>query len=250
MNLKLMSSKIEELIYGVTFDPRNRTGTIAFNTSIVPEKELHQAIRVFRRVYAAGLSVGPFIRIIEGGHSFGDVRVRDGSSGIFTICSVTIDGVFLKAGIPVKPICGGIVQVIEKIPVRFTEILQYDSTTLDPHDVLMSQELTSVLEMINTGSGKVLASIREVPMIAKDYLEGLLADLMDAEFRGILEVGEPNSDVLGMPISRGHIGVAIIGGLNAVAAVKESGIDIQTRAISGLAGISDMDCNLLSAKKS
>jgi repressor of nif and glnA expression len=155
--------------------------------------------------------------------------------------------VLLKAGIPVKPLCGGIVQVTEKMPVRFTDILRYDSTTLDPLDVFMSQELTSVLEMINTGSGKVLASVREVPMAARTQLENLLSDLMDGEFKGILEVGEPNSDLLEMPVNRGHIGVAIIGGINSMAAVKESGIEIQTSAMSGLADIRDMDCNLLSS---
>src|SRR5665647_2082313 len=123
--------------------------------------------------------------------------------------------------------------------------LRYDSTTLDPLDVFMSQELTSVLEMINTGSGKILSSVREVPMAAGAQLESLLSDLMDIGFKGILEVGEPNSDLLEMPVSRGHIGVAIIGGINSMAAVKESGIEIQTNAISGLANVRDMDYNLL-----
>jgi repressor of nif and glnA expression len=61
-----------------------------------------------------------------------------------------------------------------------------------------------------------------------------------------LEVGEPNSDLLEMPVSRGHIGVAIIGGINSMAAVRESGVEIQTNAISGLTDIRDMNHNLLS----
>ncbi len=78
-------------------------------------------------------------------------------------------------------------------------------------------------------------------MVAKEQLEGLLSELMDAGFRGILEVGEPNTDLLEMPVSRGHMGVAIIGGMNAMAAVKESGFDIYTNAISGLTDIKCMD---------
>ena len=246
MTLKFMSSRIEELIYGITFDARTATGTVAFNTAVVAEDDLERVLSIFKLVYAAGLNVGPYVRIIEGGESFNGVSIQKGFSGILTICSITIDGVLLKAGIPVKPVCGGIVQVTEKIPIRFTEILRYDATTLDPLDVLMSQELTSVLEMINTGSGKVLASVREVPMAAKNHLENLLSDLMEAEFKGILEVGEPNSDLLEMPVSRGHIGVAIIGGINSMAAVRESGVEIQTNAISGLTDIRDMNHNLLS----
>ena len=246
MTLKFMSSRIEELIYGITFDARTATGTVAFNTAVVAEDDLERVLSIFKLVYAAGLNVGPYVRIIEGGESFNGVSIQNGFSGILTICSITIDGVLLKAGIPVKPVCGGIVQVTEKIPIRFTETLRYDATTLDPLDVLMSQELTSVLEMINTGSGKVLASVREVPMAAKNHLENLLSDLMEAEFKGILEVGEPNSDLLEMPVSRGHIGVAIIGGINSMAAVRESGVEIQTNAISGLTDIRDMNHNLLS----
>ncbi len=244
MILKFVSSKIEELIYGITFDPHAGTGTVAFNTSFVPSTDLRQALSLFRLVYTSGLNVAPFMKVVEAGESFEGVKVPEGFCGIFTVCSITIDGVLLKAGIPVNPICGGIVQVVDKKSVRFIEALRYDSTTLDPHDVLMSQELTSVLEMIHSGSGKVLASVREVPMVAKEHLEGLLSTLMDAGFKGILEVGEPNTDLLEMPVSRGHIGIALIGGMNALAAVKESGLDIRTRAISGLADIDRMDYQL------
>lgn len=240
MNLKFMSSRIEELIYGITFDPHTGAGTVAFNTSFVPSADLGQALQLFKLAYASGLDVAPFLKIAKAGESFQEIDVPAGFSGIFTVCSITIDGVLLKAGIPVNPICGGIVQVVDKKPVRFTEALRYDSTTLDPHDVLLSQELTSVLEMIHSGSGKVLASVREVPMVAKNHLESLLSELIEAGFKGVLEVGEPNTDLLEMPVSRGHIGIAIIGGMNAMAAVKESGLDIRTKAISGLTDIEYM----------
>jgi len=246
VTLKFMSSRIGELIYGITFDAKTAAGTVAFNTAIVADDDLERALDIFKLVYAAGLYVGPYVRVLDSSERFNGVLIPKGHRGILTICSITMDGVLLKAGIPVKPVCGGIVQVTDKTPVRFTEILRYDATTMDPLDVLMSQELTSVLDMIETGSGKVLASVREVPMAAKNHLENLLSDLMDAEFKGILEVGESNSDLLEMPVSRGHIGVAIIGGLNSMAAVRESGVDIQTNAISGLTDLRDMSYNLLS----
>jgi len=244
MNLKFMSSKIEELAYGITFDPHTGVGTVAFNTSFVPSADLDQALQLFRLVYTSGLNVAPYVAVAEADETFQGIHIPTGFSGIFTICSITIDGVLLKAGIPVNPVCGGIVQVLDKKPVRFTEVLRYDSTTLDPHDVLLSQELTSVLEMVHSGSGKVLASVREVPMVAQDYLEGLLSALMNAGFKGILEVGEPNTDLLEMPVSRGHIGIALIGGMNAMAAVKESGLDIRAKAISGLVSIDHLKTEL------
>ena len=58
MKLKFMSSRIGEVIYGITLDPRSGEGTIAFNTSVVAERDLEQALGIFKRVYAAGLNVG------------------------------------------------------------------------------------------------------------------------------------------------------------------------------------------------
>jgi repressor of nif and glnA expression len=40
MKLKFMSSRIGELICGITFDPRTSDGTIAFNTAVVAERDL------------------------------------------------------------------------------------------------------------------------------------------------------------------------------------------------------------------
>jgi repressor of nif and glnA expression len=240
MALKFIHSKIEELMYGVTFDPKSFTGKIAFNTSIIKEEDLDEALTIFKTVYASGLNVGPYLKVIENGENFNGVSPDKGYYGILTVCSITIDGVLLKAGIPVSPTCGGVIQVHDNKPIRFTEILRYDATTMDPLDVFMSQEMTSVLEMIKTGSGKILGNVREAPMIAKDHIESLIMDLMDAEFRGVLEVGEPNADILEVPVTRGHIGIAIIGGIDPMAAVKERGIDINVEAISGLADIRDM----------
>src|SRR5674536_319140 len=102
MTLKFMSSKIGEVIYGTTFNPRSGAGTIAFNTAVVAEHDLERALEIFKRVYAAGLNVGPYVRIIEGGESFQGVSIQKGFIGILTICSITIDGVLLKAGILVS----------------------------------------------------------------------------------------------------------------------------------------------------
>ncbi len=64
MTLKFMSSRIEELIYGITFDARTATGAVAFNTAVVAEDDLERVLSIFKLVYAAGLNVGPYVRII------------------------------------------------------------------------------------------------------------------------------------------------------------------------------------------
>ncbi|TAN38225.1 MAG: DUF128 domain-containing protein [Candidatus Methanoperedens sp.] len=233
-------SRIESLMYEVTFDPLARKGKIIANLSIVNESDFKKVLDLFRQAMHSGLSVSPYIKIIRPGEKVGDMKIEKGKIGIATTCSITIDAVLLKAGIPVKPRFGGVVEIHDGTPLRFTDILTYDSTTIDPLDVLMSQELTSVTEMIRTGSGKILANMREAPMAARDRIEERLDALVEAGFACILEVGEPNSDILGIQVGRDKMGIAVIGGTNPMAFVQEQGIDIETKEMSRLLDIEEM----------
>jgi repressor of nif and glnA expression len=238
--IMFVSSKIESMMYEVTFDPVQRKGKIIVNTSSVDEADIKKALDVIRQAVYSGLSVSPYVKIIHPGEKIGNVKIEKGKIGIATACSITIDGVLLKTGIPVKPKFGGVVEIKHGSPLRFTDILAYDSTTIDPLDVLMSQELTSVAEMINTGSGKILANLREAPMAARDRIEEMLGSLVEAGFSCILEVGQPNSDILGVQVGRDKIGIAVIGGTNPMALVQEQGIDINTQETSALLDIEEM----------
>jgi repressor of nif and glnA expression len=238
--IMFMISRIESKMYEVTFDPISRKGKIIANISIVDESDFKKVIDLFRQAVHSGLSVSPYIKIVRSGEKTGNVKIEKGKVGIATACSITIDGVLLKAGVPVKPRFGGVVEIQDGSPLRFTDILAYDSTTIDPLDVLMSQELTSVTEMIGTGSGKILANLREAPMGARNRIEQVLDSLVAAGFSCILEVGEPNSDILGFQVGRDKLGIAVIGGTNPMALVQEHGIDIKTQEMSILLDIEEM----------
>lgn len=239
-DIMFIISKIESLMYEVTFDPVNRKGKIVANMSIVEESDFQKVLGFFRQAVHSGLSVSPYIKKVQAGELIGNMTIEKGKIGIATACSITIDGVLLKAGIPVKPKFGGVVEIHDGAPLRFTDILTYDSTTIDPLDVLMSQELTSVTEMINTGSGKILANLREAPMAARNRIEQVLDLLVGAGFSCILEVGEPNSDILGVQVGRDKLGIAVIGGTNPMALVQEHDIDIYTQEMSTLLDIEEM----------
>lgn len=234
------NARIEEIMYNVTFNPKTRDGDIVANLSVVDKKSLDEVLEIFRQVMYSGLSVCSYVKLFDENESFSGYQVAPGKAGIATACSITIDGVFLKQGIPVRPKFGGIVQVKDRQPIRFTDMIRYDSTTIDPLEVLMSQDLTSVKEMTRTGSGKVLANFREVPMTAKDDVDHTINRLLTAGFYGILEVGEPNTPVLGVDVDRDHMGVIITGGTNPMAAVQESGIPIITKAIKGTLDFREM----------
>ena len=234
------NARIEEIMYNVTFNPKTRDGDVVANLSVVDKKALDEVLDLFKQTMYSGLSVCSYVKLFDEGESFCGYRIAPGKAGIATACSITIDGVFMKHGIPVRPKFGGIVQVKDRQPIRFTEMIRYDCTTIDPLEVLMSQELTSVREMTRTGSGKILANFREVPMTAKDDVDHLINRLLTAGFYGILEVGEPNTPVLGVDVDRDHIGVIITGGTNPMAAVQESGIPIITKAIKGTMDFREM----------
>ena len=234
------NARIEEIMYSVTFNPKTRDGDIVVNLSVVDKKDLDEVLDLFKQVMYSGLSVCSYVKLFEASESFSGYRIAPGKAGIATACSITIDGVFMKHGIPVRPKFGGIVQVKDRQPIRFTEMIRYDCTTIDPLEVLMSQDLTSVKEMTRTGSGKILANFREVPMTAKDDVDHIINRLLTAGFYGILEVGEPNTPVLGVDVDRDHIGVIITGGTNPMAAAQESGIPIITKAIKGTMDFREM----------
>jgi repressor of nif and glnA expression len=223
-------ARIENLMHQVTFDPLKKKGLIITNTSLVKHEDLEAVLRIFRDTIDSGLAVCPMIQMEEN-----EQHVK-----IHTACSLTIDGVLLKHGIPIRPKGGGIIEVVEREPVRFTDMLMYWATTIDPIDILISQDLTGIIGMMRTGNGKILGNLQEAPMLARNRIEEVLDALAGAEFAGVLDLGEPNMDVLGISVERDHMGMALVGGTNLVAAAMESGIEMQNVSISGLTEISEM----------
>ncbi|MDD2439546.1 MAG: DUF128 domain-containing protein [Methanosarcinaceae archaeon] len=238
--IQFTSSRIRDLMFRTSFDPKTMKGDVILNVSMIDKENLADVLGIFKMVISSGLSVSPYVKLLSEGESIGELKVEKGKVGIGSVCSVTIDGVLLKAGIPINPKLGGVVQIRNGTPVRFTDVLTYASTTVDPLEVLMSQGITSVSEMLRSGSGKILANLREAPMIARDEIESRLADMVDAGFSGILEVGEPNTRVLDVPVERDHLGIVVIGGTNPMAVVQEYGIPIDTSAMSQLVPFKEM----------
>ena len=230
--IQFTSAKIEDLMFRTTFNPVTREGKVVVNLSIIDKKDFDDVMGIFEMAINSGLSVSPFIRVLHEGDNVEGISVGPDEVGFVTMCSITIDGILLKKGVFVNPRFGGLVEIKDGTPLRFTNVLTYHSTTIDPLEVLMSQEITSVTEMLKTGSGKILANLREAPMVARDDIDRILSDMMDAGITGILEVGEPNTRILDVPVERDHLGIVVIGGTNPMAIVQEHGIGIRTNAMS------------------
>jgi repressor of nif and glnA expression len=223
-------ARIENLMHQVSFDPAEMKGKIITNTSYVKKEHLDETLSVFYDAIHSGLAVSPMIEVLE----------EERSIKIKTACSLTICGVLLKHGIPVLPKGGGLIEVVEREPIRFTDMLMYWATTIDPIDILTAQGLMNITGMMRTGNGRILGNLHEAPMLARDRIEGVLELLASGGFAGVLELGEPNMNVLGISVERDHVGIALVGGTNLVAAARECNIEVEHESISDLTDVSHM----------
>ena len=190
--LKFINNRIEDLAMEVSYDPLENTGKIIFNLSLIPKESLDAAITIFKNAYRAGLSVSDRVRFFDAGARLEGLTIPEGFAGICTMCTITLDGILLRKGIPIQPVGGGLAEIVDRVPRRFTHMILYEATTIDPLEVLVAQDLTSIVRVMEEGSGTILANLRQCHMEAESLVIGLLDDFSDVGFTGILEVGAPN----------------------------------------------------------
>jgi len=232
-------SKIETLSYLTNLDLETQEGNVILNISYFPEKKLKEAVTIMRPVFASPYVMSKRIILKRSGEKIGDVIVPDGQVGFGTICSVTINGIFLKTGIPVTSKFGGVLQINSE-PVRFTALIAYEGSSLDPLEIFIKSKMTDVLGAVGNHSGKILASFREIPVVSIDKAMQLRETLKDKGIGGILLTGNPNQPLLEMPVGLDRAGMIIVGGLNPIAALEEAGISTLSKAMSTLYKFSEL----------
>ncbi|HCP60443.1 MAG TPA: hypothetical protein DIT43_02600 [Dehalococcoidia bacterium] len=227
-------SRIELLAFRTSFDPERRTGAVPVNISLFPKERFARAVRAMKPAFAAGLCVSELVAVAGEGEVLGEVTVPAGKAGLATICSIVINGTLLKAGVPMDSRFGGILQVRNRQPLRFVELIHYAGSSLDPSEVFVRARMTSVGEVAAGGSGKVLANFREIPALCRPTAEGVVARLREAGIEGLLLLGNTSEPVCETPVEINRIGVILLGGLNPVAAAGEAGIEAENHAMSTL----------------
>ena len=225
-------TRIEKLIYDTTFNLKTGEGKVIINMSIIDKNDFDKTMEILRRVVYDGYSISPYIKLLEEGTVSSDIEIPEGKLGLATMCSITVDGILLSNGIPVNPKYGGILEVKKRKPVCFEDLIVYSGTSIDPMRIFMSKKMTKVLDAVDTGSGKLLANLREIPASAVSEAEKILRSVMDARIGSIAEIGKSGKSVLNAPVDTGKVGVVVYAGTNAVAAVEESGIRVETHPIS------------------
>jgi repressor of nif and glnA expression len=239
--LKFVNNNIDDYAIQVTFDPAEGEGTIVYNLSLIRNEDLDFAISVLKAAFKTGVSVSGLVKFFSSGEKVADYVIPKGCTGICTMCSITFDGLLIRRGIPINPIGGGVVEIENRAPVRFTHIILYEHTTIDPLQVLISQKTTAVTDVMRRGSGSILANIREFHMEAEPHVGIVLDELASSSYSGVLEVGMPNVPLLGVPVSPQFVAIAALGGTNPMAAIREGGCWVQTQAMKGLMEITLMD---------
>ena len=199
-------SKMMSMMHSVSYDIESNRGNVLVNTGYIDKKYEDDVIDALKECYKNKTVISDRIGMEKDGNQ---IKIN-------TLCSTTIDGIFLKYGIPIIPYYGGILELGKN---RFIDIIAYGGTSLDPHEVFFNRV---------DGEKTILSGIRKAPMEARDNLIKIVEKL---NWSGILEIGKPNNNIYGIKVEKGMFGFASIGGMNPFVLIKNKGIPVKIEAL-------------------
>lgn len=213
-------SKIWNLIENVDFNINTQKGGIISNISYIDKYDCERVIEIMEATYSENPEyINPYYKIIE--HPTDDDKI-----GVGTICSLSIDGILIKNGIMSNPRYGGLLELSN--PPLFVDLISYNGSSIDPHKVFIAKEMTSIHKSI--GPNRILASIKEIPYIAREYAVETLEHLKNIGF-SVYKIGKPRELIYNAKVDNYNFGVVTGSGLNQISAIKEDNIDIDVKAM-------------------
>ncbi len=229
-----LSAKIDQMTYRMEFDLATRAGSVVANLSVAPWEQLARCAEQICRVFEKGYAMGHLLTLLGPGERLGGISVPEGRVGFCTVCSVTLNGVLLKHGVPTRSRFAGLLQLVGGEPSRFAELITYEGTSIVPLEVFIRSGMTDYVGAITSGNGRVGASFREVPAESRDLVLQLADKLARIGLGAVLEVGRSGRPLFGIPVGEGHAGAVVIGGLNPISILEENGFRVESRALCGL----------------
>jgi repressor of nif and glnA expression len=233
-------SRIEQLTFQTSFDWDKRTGYIPVNVSFFRKDSFKKALQVMKPIFKAGLCVSDLVDVAGEGESIGEIVVPQGEVGLATVCSVVVNGALLKAGVPMDSRFGGILQIRNQQGLRFAELIHYAGSSLDPSEVFIRANMTSVAQAAENGNGEILANFREIPAMCRPVAEEVAQKLEGAGLGGLFLMGNISEPICEISVDLNRVGIILIGGLNPVAAAHEAGIESENHAMSVLVEYQDL----------
>jgi HTH-type transcriptional regulator, global nitrogen regulator NrpRI len=219
-------SRLEQLSFNVSFDPKTRTGDIAYNLTYVPYDEIEAVTRAYDEVIDRGYSFFQGYSVTDN-----DPRLPPDTVGFISACSITMDGVLQKNGIGVDIVYGGRFRIAGHQPICFDDLIRYRGTTIDPLQLFINAGLTSVDSLVHTGSGVALANVREVTVQARERVEGIIDDMADCGFVRPVGIGTSPFNLRTDPY---RLSIVFFSGMNLVANAIEQGCNVTTDIGAGI----------------
>lgn len=229
--IPFLLSKSWNLIQKVDYNAETNEGNIVANVSYINKKDLDNSLDIIKETYNNYPEyINPYIKSIE--HPNDKNKV-----GLATVCSLSIDGILINNGIMCSPKYGGLLELGK--PPLFVEMISYNGSSMDPHKIFIFKDLFSLDKSI-PGPKKILASIKEVPYIARNKSEDILNEVINAGL-SIYKVGKPRELIYNAKVDNYNFGIVAGSGLNSIAAIKEKGIDIKVKAVERVLPLNNMD---------
>ena len=228
--IPFLLSKSWNLIQQVNFDIEKRKGNIIANVSYIDIDDVDVALRTMEETFNENPKfINPYYKLVS--HPSDESKM-----GIATICSLSIDGMLINNGILCNPLYGGLLELTE--PPLFIHLISYSGSTVDPHKIFLSKDMTSVTRSI--GPNKILASFKEIPNVSRDYAVYFLEIIKNIGF-SIYKIGKPREVTYNAKADNYNFGVVAGSGLNSIGAIKEKNINIDIKAIETLMPFEKMD---------
>ena len=229
-----IAARIELLAYRTSLDLDKHSGEVPINTSLFPKEQFRKALSAMKDSFKAGLCVRDLVAVAFEGEMLGEIPVPPRKIGLATVSNVAVNGVLLKAGVPLDSRFGGVLQFRNHRPLRFVELIECSGCSLSPAEIFLASRMTNVREVANTGEGKILAHFRELPSPCRPVVETIVGKLNEVGIGGVIMIGKQNDTVCEIPVAFNKIGMVLQSGLNPIAAVGEAGIEVTNRAMSGV----------------
>lgn len=230
-----LSGKIDTMAYRMDFDPETYSGSVVVNLSFIKPADItNERRRLIGKVFSKGYAMGKMMALLESGESFSGLTVPSDKIGLATVCSITLNGVLLRHGVPTFSRFGGLLELDGGHPTRFAELINYDGTSIDPLEIFIRGGMADYVGAVTSGNGRIGASFREYPADSLETVRSVAAKLEAIGLGSLMCLGHPGQALYGVPVGPQRAGAVIIGGLNPISIFEETGLRVHSRALCGL----------------
>lgn len=230
----LVLTRINSIAYQSSFKTEVKSGALPINVSLFPADQFNQAKEAMKDAFHSKVSLSDLVAVAAEGKKLGEVIVPPGKIGMATVSHAVVCAALIRAGIPVDSRFGGTVQIRNRQPLRFVDLIEYGGCSIDPAGVFIASRMTSVGQAAREGNGRILASFCEIPALALTKAEATIKMLVAAGVNGLIKIGRINEPVCEIPVEVGKVGIMFSDGLNPVAAAVEAGSEVINIMMSGV----------------